>query len=503
MKTLNFKLILMLSILIFSMSAIFLVGGAVATTVTTPVASEPKSSAGVDLNIVVTDQQLPGVQAIVSDFLADPLGSGVNSVTVTSSGTNANDQLTFLSTAMASSSTSYDIIGLDVVWTAQFATNGWIIPLDSYISGGQLDPMTNFVPGMVQACTYNGHVYAYPYFMNLGILWYRTDLMDQAYGVGMWSPSQFSTWEGLNATANYILNNMSGTLTNPNLVGYVGQFDNYEGGVVNFFEIAGSNGATNLISGTTVNIGDNAKVLSAMQFFQKLIPPQYTGVQGTPSAPNPYIIPRNGLVMDEGSSIGTWTQNNSIFMRQWTFAYDSSLSAGIKFGIAPLPHFAGATGYATSAVGGAILAIPTFINSAQRAAALNFTKYLGQTTAQEAELITPGVGNFPALQSVYSAPPTGYEWISNWTTQLSQTLSRPVEAQYPAISTVISNEFSNILSGGKTAAAGLDSMQTQIESILAGPPSVPGIPGYSIGLVLFAAASAIGIIIVLRKRKIK
>jgi multiple sugar transport system substrate-binding protein len=487
MKKLNYRTILLLSLFVFSMTtATFFIGVAVATDVKT---SQPKSS-DVALTIIVTDQQVPGVQAVVSDFLNSKMGSGVSGVSVESSGTTADQQLTLLSTAMASSSTDYDVIGIDVVWTAQFASNGWIIPLDTAVTPAvTASEMNDFVAGMVDACTYNGHYYAYPYFMNLGILWYRKDLMD----LNGFTPADFETWEGLNDTANYILNNVSGTLTNPNLVGYVSQFDNYEGGVVNFFEIAASNGATNLISGTNVNIYPNAKAQAAMEFFQKLFPPQYTGVQGTP-----YIIPRSGLVMDEGSSIGVWTLNNSIFMRQWTFAYQSSLDAGIDFGIAPLPHFQGASGYKTSCVGGAILAIPTFISSTKRAAAINLTRYLGMETAQEAELTT--VSNFPALKSVYDNPPTGYEWIGNWTDQLGETLSRPVEAQYPSMSNTIANEFSNILAGGKTAAAGLQAMQTTIEQIFAGVPEV-GIPGYSVGLILLAAVSVIGIMIILRKRR--
>jgi multiple sugar transport system substrate-binding protein len=417
---------------------------------------EPKSSAGVDLTIVVTDQQMPGVLDVTDEFLASPLGSGVNSVNVVSSGTTANQQLTFLTTAMASASTAYDVIGLDVIWTAQFAENGWIIPLDSYLGPGEMD---QYAPGLVDACTYDGQYYAYPYFMNLGILLYRKDLMDKNFGIGMWSESDFGTWEGLNATANYILNNNSGNLDNHNLVGYVGQFDNYEGGTINFLEIAGSNGATDLISSNDIKFYPNTNLADAMTFFQNLIAPQYTGVQGTP-----YIIPRSALVMDEGSSIGIWVQNNSIFMRQWTFAYQSSLGAGIDFGIAPLPHFEGATDNKTSCVGGSILAIPTFINSAQREAAINLTKFLGMPFAQEAELKV--VSNFPALKSVYTNPPSGYEWISNWTEQLDQTLSRPRQVKYPLISSVISNEFQNILADVKTVNAGLTSMQSNIEDIL-------------------------------------
>jgi len=481
--------IFLLSIMVFSMiTATFLIGAVTKIDLKTAV---PKSSAGVDLKIIVTDQQVPAVQLVVADFLADPLGSGVNSVTVASSGSDATVQLTTLSAALASSSTEYDVVGMDVVWTGFFADNGWIIPLDSYVSASE---MANFVGGMVDACTYNGHYYAYPYFMNLGILFYRKDLMD----LNGLTTANFTTWEGLKATANYILNNESGTLDNPNLVGWVGQLDNYEGGVCNFFEVAGSNGATDLIVGNTVNIAGNSKLADAMTFFQNLIPPQYTGVQGTPSSPNPYIIPRVGLVMDEGSSVTTWNQNNSIFMRQWTFGYGASIDNGIDFGVAPLPHFAGATNYKTSCVGGAILAIPSAINSAQRAGAVNLTKYLGKLNAQEVELVN--TSNFPALKSVYASPPTGFEWISNWTTQLDQTLSRPVESQYPLISVAISNDFSNILSGGKTVTQGLSDMQTNIEDILAGSPTVPAIPGYDVALIVVAAMSALGLIIMIRKR---
>jgi len=503
MRKLNFNIIFLLSIMIFSMiTATFFIGVVKADLKT----SNPKSSAGVDLTIIVTDQQLPAVQNVTDDFLASPLGSGVNSVTVVSSGSDATVQLTTLSAALAAGSTAYDVVGMDVVWTGFFADNGWIIPLDSYLATGEMD---NYVQGMVDACTYNGHVYAYPYFMNLGILWYRQDLMTK-YG---FTPADFATWEGLKDVANSILNNQTGMLTkdDADLVGYVGQLDNYEGGVCNFFEVAGSNGATDLISGNNVNIYPNAKLEDAMTFFHGLIPPQYTGVQGNltqfytngtikpdNTGYNSYIIPRTGLVMDEGSSIGMWTQNKSIFMRQWTFAYGSSIDNGIDFGVAPLPHFAGATNYATSCVGGAILAVPAAISSAQKAGAVNLTKYLGMDHAQRIELVN--TSNFPALKSVYDTPPAGFEWISNWTDQLDQTLSRPVEAQYPLISSAISNDFSNILSGGKTVTQGLSDMQTNIEDILAGSPTVPAIPGYNVALIVVAAMSALGLIIVIRKR---
>ncbi|NHJ22838.1 MAG: extracellular solute-binding protein [Candidatus Lokiarchaeota archaeon] len=456
------------------------------------VSSKPNSSVVPMLTVYVTDQQKPGVDAVIAGFLADPLGADVTAVTTVSTGTTANDQLAFLQTLMAGGTATAAVIGIDVVYTALFASNGWIINLDSYVTPTE---MNNFVAGLVDAGTWNNHLYAYPYFNNLGILFYRKDLLDMH--MPGWTEADFATWEGLKDTANYILNNDSGLLTaaDADLVGYVGQLDAYEGGVVNFFEIIGSNGVLDAVtSAGDVNI-DTQAVNDAMTFFQGLVPPQYTGVQG-----NDYIIPRYGLVYDEGSSVGKWLANESIFMRQWPFAYALSEDNHMDFGLAPLPHFAGASGYRTSCVGGAILAVPTATTGDARTAAVNLIKYLGETTAQEAELTV--TSNFPALMSVYASPPPGQEWIMNFTDQLPLTLSRPVHQDYPLISNVIANYFSNLMAGSKTVDTALAEMQRDVEDIVTTTPvPEPGIPGYSIGILVITTVLTIGLIVLYKKRR--
>ncbi len=431
------------------------------------VSPDPKPSQGIDLTIMVLgDQQIPGVANVTDEFLASPYGHGVDSVTVQSSGSYADNQLTTLQLGFQAGVFTSHVIAIDVVWTAQFADNGWIIPLDLYLTDVNLN---DYGSGIVAACEYQGQYYAFPYFMNLGVLYYRTDLMDEYFGVGMWSEAIFDTWEELNATANTILNNASTPGKYPDLVGYIGQFDAYEGGVVNFFEWIGSNGVLDAITSTgQVNI-DTQAVRDAMTFLKGLVPPQYTEVQGTP-----YIIPRSGLVHDEGSSGALWLANNSIFCRQWPYIYSLSIANNLEFGLAPLPHFAGATGYKTSAVGGSILTVPTATTGTAREAAINFTKFLGMKEAQESELtadIDPGSayvpqGNFPALLEVYDNPPSGFEWIKNWSDQAALTLTRPVHTQYPLISNVIADYFNDLLSCQKTVDDALSLMESSIIDIV-------------------------------------
>jgi ABC-type glycerol-3-phosphate transport system substrate-binding protein len=465
-------------------------------------ASLPKTSQGIDLTIHVTDQQMPGVENVTDPggaFWSSPLSAGIDSVTVLSTGGTEEVQLAYLQTLLQGGTADADVVGLGI-GVAQFAENGWIIPLDSHIAAAGLD-LNDYGSGSVAMGQYKGTTYAFPYFMNLGILFYRKDLMD----LEGFTEDDFDTWEELNVTANYILNNESGNLVNEDLVGYVGQLDAYEGGVVNFFEWCGSNGALDLVTGEgEVNI-NTPQVQDAMQFIKDLVPPQYTGVQG-----NDYIIPRSGLVHDEGSSVGVWLANNSIFMRQWPFAYGLSLTNGIEFGIAPLPHFEGATGYKTSCTGGAILGIPSDTTGTARQAALNLTFFLGGVEGQEAELtadsddVTPGVqplSNFPALKSVYANPPAGFEWIKNWTEQAALTLARPVHPDYAVISSKIADYFSDLLSCQKSVEDALSEMERDVLEIVQGPPEEPLIPGFSITILILSMTLTIGIVVYVRKRR--
>ena len=479
----NKKALIVLTSLVLLMTSTFLL-------FPITVHSKPNSSQVPMLTIYVTDQQMPGVEFVKADFLASPLGSGVTDVTITSTGTSANEQLTFLQTLMTGGTATAAVIGLDVVWTALFASNDWLVNLDSYLDPNEMD---DYVAGLVDAGTYDGSLYAYPYFNNLGILFYREDLLD--LHMPGWTEADFDTWEELQTTANHILNNVSGELTpaDADLVGYVGQLDAYEGGVVNFFEIIGSNGVLDAVTSTgDVNV-NTQDVNDAMTFFKALVPPQYTGVQG-----NDYIIPRYGLVHDEGSSVGKWLANESIFMRQWPFAYGLSEDNNMDFGLCPLPHFAGATGYRTSAVGGAILAVPSVTTGDARDAAVNLIKFLGDQVAQEAELTE--ISNFPALTSVYASPPAGEEWIMNFTDQLPLTLSRPVHEDYPLISDVIADYFSDLMSCQKSVDDALAEMERDIKEIVGEPVPEPIIPGYSIAILVITTAFSIGLIIVFRRR---
>ncbi len=69
-----------------------------------------------------------------------------------------------------------DVMALDVVWTAQFAANGWLAPLE-----GDLEVDTSkLLQPTVESATYNDKLYALPQNTNAQLLYRNTDKVKEA-----------------------------------------------------------------------------------------------------------------------------------------------------------------------------------------------------------------------------------------------------------------------------------------------------------------------------------
>jgi len=109
----------------------------------------------------------------------------------------ATDQYSKFVTAFQSQSPTPDVVHVDVTWPAQFATPGWLAPLDQYVSNSYLG---QFWPSAASLGKINGHIYGIQRYMDIGMLYYRTDLV-QKYGGG--TPPQ--TRDDIQAMATKIL----------------------------------------------------------------------------------------------------------------------------------------------------------------------------------------------------------------------------------------------------------------------------------------------------------
>jgi multiple sugar transport system substrate-binding protein len=65
-----------------------------------------------------------------------------------------------------------DVLQLDIIWTAEFAGAGWIQPLDRYGANAR-----DFFPAAIESNRWRGALYALPWFVDVGLLYWRTDLV--------------------------------------------------------------------------------------------------------------------------------------------------------------------------------------------------------------------------------------------------------------------------------------------------------------------------------------
>ena len=141
-------------------------------------------------------------------------------VTIKQQSDQVDQQLSDLEQHFQAKDPGYDVVTVDVVWSAEFAAKGWIIPLEGQYA---LDTST-LLPATVKAATYNGKLYAAPYASDGGLLYYRTDLTKTAP----------TTWDDLIKQCQG--KTTPSTITGPKPGCYAGQFAKYEGLTVNAAE---------------------------------------------------------------------------------------------------------------------------------------------------------------------------------------------------------------------------------------------------------------------------
>ncbi|MFN3531279.1 MAG: extracellular solute-binding protein, partial [Candidatus Brocadia sp.] len=128
-------------------------------------------------------------------------------------------------TTLGAKSKDIDVIRIDTIWVAEFASAGWLEPLDPYINQAQRE---SFIPVIEKINIFRNALYAIPWNANIGLLYYRKDLLEK------YNLNPPMTWKELIETCTKI----SATEA---VFGYLWQGKQYEGLVCNFIEFIGSN----------------------------------------------------------------------------------------------------------------------------------------------------------------------------------------------------------------------------------------------------------------------
>src|SRR5918995_2669012 len=101
---------------------------------------------------------------------------------------DADQQREQLVRRLAAHDRDIDIIGMDVIWTPEFAQAGWILPWRGEAAERAREGR---LAAPLQSATYKGGLWAVPFTTNAQLLWYRTDRV----------PKPPKTWDEMVAMA--------------------------------------------------------------------------------------------------------------------------------------------------------------------------------------------------------------------------------------------------------------------------------------------------------------
>lgn len=327
-----------------------------------------------------------------------------------------------------------DVMELDVIWTSEFAAAGWIRPLDGYSP-----TPTDFFPAAIEANTWDGRLYAIPWYVGVGLLYWRTDLLDHA-------PRSL---DELVRQAQRAMREKSGPP-----YGFVWQGARYEGLITTFVEYLGAFGAEIMNDDGDIVV-DSPRAIEALTFMRDQI---------TSSR----IAPPEVLTWHEEETRFAFQNGNAVFMRNWPYAYsllsDSSQSrvAG-KFAVATMPAAEG--GRPTTALGGAELAINAY--SEHPDIAWELIEYL---TAPEQQLErAAATGDYPTRRALYDDPRLAKALavpLDQVRTAIESAVPRPVTPIYTELSGLLQVQLHRALTGQTSPADALHAAASQMKDVI-------------------------------------
>ena len=239
--------------------------------------------------------------------------------------TDATQQREQLVRRLGAEDPSIDIVGMDVIWTGEFANAGWV----EEWKGPLKQQVTEQVfPNVIETASFEGGLYAAPFNTNTQLLWYRKDLVKQ--------PPQ--TWDEMIEAAEKLKE--AGTIQV--------QASRYEGFMVWANALIESAG-TEILSGPEAVDLEQAPTEKALAVIGRLA--------------NSSAAPPSLSTSDEDTARLGFEGGESAFMTNYTFAFASAQEEapeiGKKTGFARFPEVVAGTP-SKPPLGGFNLAVSAF-----------------------------------------------------------------------------------------------------------------------------------------------
>ncbi|HUI30146.1 MAG TPA: extracellular solute-binding protein [Candidatus Acidoferrales bacterium] len=341
-----------------------------------------------------------------------------------------NDRKEILTRSLRSRNDGIDIFAVDLIWIPRFAKWGYL--LDDHFDDSTLSHVN---ASALETCRRNDKLVAFPLFLDMGVLYYRKDLIRELpHGDSIESRIRNGmTWnEFINLGRSIKTSNHFPGKYDSGLF-YVFPGGNYEGMLCCFQEMLSEHESDDIFYNDPINL-NTSPARKALQMMVDLV---Y----------NYKFSPSEVVQFDEYNSYLYATNNNALFLRGWIgfrrqySGFLEDTSAVSSWDIAPLPHFDG--NKTSSVFGGWSLMISEFSNRKEEA--LEFIKFMFRKENQE--LLYEEGGYLPINMEVYSD--SSFLQKHRELAQIEKLLSwgryRPSLDNYTRLSEIMSSYFHKAL----------------------------------------------------------
>ena len=352
-----------------------------------------------------------------------------------------NDRKEILTRSLRSRSDGIDIFAVDLIWVPRFAK--WGYSMDRRFDEKTLREINRIA---LKACYHNNSLVAFPLFLDIGVLYYRKDLIQSLPdGAAIEQKIQNSlTWDEFIS-----LGKRFRLYRNPF---YVFTGGNFEGLLCCFHELLSPEESENIFQKDNIDL-NTAAAKKALQLLVDFI---YADKF------SPYEVTQ----FDEYNSYIYANEKDAVFLRGWVgyhkqykdFLKDTSNVSNME--IAPLPHFKGNN---TSGVfGGWSLMISKFSNRKEEA--LKFINFMFEKENQE--ILYEDGGYLPINTEVYrdSMFIKKHKELAQIERLLQWGKHRPFLENYTKLSEIMSRYFHKALKNEISVNEALTSASLQINN---------------------------------------
>jgi multiple sugar transport system substrate-binding protein len=391
------------------------------------------------LRVFVGPNQRPDLQAKLFEQY-NKANPGVK-VEIETGGATSELQRQYLSTVLNAKDSAIDLFLIDIVNPAQYASKGWIEPLDKYV-GGPIALKNDYLPVYQNANVIGGKLYAMPSQGDSMFMYYRKDLLSKH---GIATPK---TWDDLAVAAKKV----TAAEGNPNLQGLSFQGAPIEGAVCTFLLPYWGQGKQ-FNDGAGKLTLDKTAAVNGLKMWLKMM--------------DDGVSKKNIAEVTTPVTVNEFKAGNVVFAINWGFAFDrfkDDADSKVKgnVGVMPLPAMAG--GKSATCMGGWQWAMNAY--GKNKDAAGNLIKFL--SSKESSAFIAREGSILPVYQSVYSdaAVNRAVPWFKDALPVVLGAQSRPMVEDYGQVSDIIRTTTSAILARTKTPEAGVDEIAARVGRLM-------------------------------------